>query len=76
MTNVIANVFFATRSTARAASFGKMKDNGTTAEKRWAREVELTKNEKEPMTLVCCHDRRNMNNAKTVTVFVKRSRSN
>ena len=72
-----AQVFFTTRSAARVASFGKMTDNGSTSEKRWARTVEVTPSSANVVeTLVCCHDRRNMNNAKTVTVMVKRRRSN
>lgn len=72
MTNVNAQVFFASRATARSASFGKMTDNGSTAKRRWARSVDVSSSEKSVETLVCCHDRRNMNNAKSVTVVVKK----
>ena len=71
-----AQVFFATRSSARVASFGKMTDNGSGSSKRWARTVDVNPSAKETETLVCCHDRRNMNNAKSVTVMVKGRRYN
>ncbi|ATI17446.1 hypothetical protein [Aeromonas phage AS-yj] len=47
-----AQVFFATRSAARVASFGKMTDNGKDSANRWARSVEVTPSQKkETMTL-------------------------
>ena len=51
MTNVNAQVFFASRATARSTSFGKMTDNGSTAPKRWARTVELSGNGDKTMSV-------------------------
>lgn len=70
MTNV--QVFFSTRSNARAASFGKMTDNGTTSEKRWARTVEVQPTKKETLTLSCTGRR---GGSVTTTVITKKSKT-
>ncbi|ADQ53401.1 hypothetical protein 65p394 [Aeromonas phage 65] len=70
MTNV--QVFFSTRSNARAASFGKMTDNGTTSEKRWARTVEVQPTKKETLTLSRTGRR---GGSVTTTVITKKSKT-
>lgn len=41
MVNNMAQIFFPTRKAMREASFGKNTDNGSNADKRWARTVEI-----------------------------------
>lgn len=64
-----------TRDAARNASFGsKVVDNGTNSIKRWGRQVEAQKKEKEIVTLACVKDWRYPENAKPVNIQVKKSK--
>lgn len=62
-------IFFKTRSVARAAKFGKMTDNGQGAEKRWARSIEVTTPEKKSVVMKCQSNRRC---SKSVVVMYKK----
>ncbi|ATI17971.1 hypothetical protein [Aeromonas phage AS-yj] len=51
MTTMTVQFVFGTRSAARAASFGKMTDNGKDSTNRWGRSVTVNVEKKTPMTL-------------------------
>ncbi|UYD59236.1 hypothetical protein HPMBJEAJ_00121 [Aeromonas phage avDM6] len=70
MTNV--QVFFSTRAAARQASFGKMTDNGTTSEKRWARTVTATSNGNKTLSIASGVRK---NGYKDVTVITKKTKT-
>ena len=65
-------MFFDTRSSARAAGFGKMTDNGTQSSNRWARtlEIEVTKTK----TVSTARGVRK-NGYKAVSVVVKKAKT-
>lgn len=67
-----AQIFFATRSAARVAGFGKMTDNGTQATNRWARTVDV--NSTGNKTLSVGRGVRK-NGCKAVTIITKKTKT-
>ncbi|ADQ53256.1 conserved hypothetical protein [Aeromonas phage 65] len=67
-----AQIFFATRSAARVAGFGKMTNNGSTAPKRWARSVDVVSTGNK--TLSVGRGVRN-NGHKAVTIITKKTKT-
>lgn len=68
-------IFFSSRSAARAVKYGKMVDNGTASDKRWGCSIEIQRHPKQALTLMACKDHRKPEQQKPVIVKIKKSKT-